>query len=139
MSEVKNDVAAVIASAKPDPTRPVTASDVLSLAGSYRRLAEANKAHTQAVSTLRKGLAVFNQDTDTDALQVEVEVTAKALANALAAERRTIAGLPNGTTAKGGATRQTVVLEFYGAVNRNLAARLSGSDARKINAASFGS
>lgn len=47
--------------------------------------------------------------------------------------------LPRGTNAPGGATPQTVGLQFFNAnLNRNLNKRLTAKDARSLNSRSFG-
>ena len=51
----------------------------------------------------------------------------------------TLKSLPKGTVASGGATPQTVALEFFNRnLNRNLDARITAADAKKINRKSFG-
>jgi hypothetical protein len=46
--------------------------------------------------------------------------------------------MPSGTTASGGATPQTVAMEFYsGALNRNLVKRITASQAKALNKRSF--
>ncbi len=50
-----------------------------------------------------------------------------------------IIALPSGTTAPGGATPQTVALHFFNSgLNRNLKARLSSTEAKRLNKLSFG-
>ena len=50
-----------------------------------------------------------------------------------------LTGLPKGTVAPGGATPQTVGLQFFNAnLNRSLAKRMSAADARDANRRSFG-
>jgi len=48
-------------------------------------------------------------------------------------------GLPSGTVAPGGATPQTVALQFFNRnLNRSLNARLTATEARNLNRRSFG-
>jgi hypothetical protein len=122
----------------PDPNRPATVTDAEMLASVYRRLADARKNHKAAVSALEKGLAVWVEGFDSETLTEAVIETAKAQAEVLIDARDIIESLPLGTVAKGGANRQTVVLQFYGPVNRTLGKRLTPSEAAKINVASFG-
>jgi hypothetical protein len=50
-----------------------------------------------------------------------------------------LSGMPAGTTAPGGATPQTVALQYFNnALNRNLRKRITASDARIVNRRSFG-
>ncbi|MHA2351242.1 MAG: hypothetical protein ACXADL_16620 [Candidatus Thorarchaeota archaeon] len=50
-----------------------------------------------------------------------------------------LSDLPAGTTAPGGATPQTVALQYFNnALNRNLRKRITASDARILNRRSFG-
>lgn len=121
-----------------DPNREATAADAAALGRIYKRLAKAEKDHRTAVADLRKALAVWSADADVTDEELAVEKTSAILTGELISCRRLIADLPKGVTAKGGASRQTVVLQFYGAVNRELGKRLSVGDARKINSASFG-
>lgn len=125
-----------------DPTATVpaaaTANDAVILAVIYRRLAKANKDNRDAINEYRKALATGTEGLDIDGMEQTVLDTGASLTLVLKCERAAIAGLPKNVTAKGGATRQTVVMEFYGQVNRELGKRLGASDARKINAASFG-
>jgi hypothetical protein len=121
-----------------DINRKPTPEDSAMLAAIYRRLNKASKDHSTAISDYRKALAVWSEGLDVSKLEAEVESTSTVLTTALREARAVIAGLPRGTTAKGGANLQTVVMQFYGPVNRELGKRLSASDARKINTASFG-
>lgn len=136
---IQEQVAGVLESAKPDPNRPTTAADVAALIKAWQRLASAVKDHRTALSDLNRSMAVYTEGSDYSGFQLAVEETAKRLTSELLACRIIIDGLPNGVTGPGGkATRQTVVLEFYGPVNRNLKLRLSASDAKAINKAAFG-
>lgn len=139
MNESQVDAAAVLESAKPDPNRPTTAADVATLIKTWQRLHSADKDHKTSVADLRRQMAVWSEESDYSGFQLAAEETAKRLTAELLDCRRIIDGLPNGATGPGGkATRQTIVLEFYGPVNRNLKLRLSSSDAKRINAAAFG-
>lgn len=129
----------VVGLATLDPNRATTPADVAELVRTWRRLSEAEKNHKQATSEYRKALAVWTSDTDVSDMADRVKDTADTLTSELALCRAIIAGLPKGVTGPGGkATRQTVVLQFYGNVNRDLHSRLTASDAKKINTASFG-
>lgn len=118
-------------------TRQATPTDAQLLADIYRALDAASKAHTKAISDHRKALATWDGTTDAPS-DAEVQSTCTELTYALMKGRKAIADLPAGTTAKGGANRQSVVMQFYGPVNRELGKRLTATDARKVNAASFG-
>lgn len=132
-------VAEALAATTLDPKRPATQQDVAMLMQTYQRLASATKRHKDAVSSLQKGLAVWTEGADYSDLQLEVEEAAANLTSELVECRAIIASLPNGVTGRGGkATRQTIVLEFYGAVNRDLNARITASEAKAINKAAFG-
>lgn len=130
--------AAEVLSKAADPNRKPSPEDSATLGKVYRDLARVSKDHTKAISEYRKSLAVWSSDLNVDNLAAEVESTSLALTKALASNRAIIGNLPRGTTAKGGANLQTVVMEFYGPVNRELGKRMTASDARKINTASFG-
>lgn len=136
-----NGVAA-IAPAKPDPKRAATTADAVDLGLIYSRLSTASKRLTKAKADYAKALAVLATGAAANAavndLGEELENAANAYRIALLHERQNIASLPLNTTAKGGANCQTVVFEFYGAVNRELGKRLTASEARRLNAAAFG-
>lgn len=120
-----------------DPNRPATADDAATLGSTYRSLYQGQKAMRQSVKDLAEMLAT-NPEASVDGLIGDVELATTEYANLLKSARLTIQGLPNGTTARGGATRQTVVLQFYGNVNRDLKSRLTSAQASKVNKLSFG-
>lgn len=55
-----------------------------------------------------------------------------------AASRKVVQSLPAGTTAPGGANRQTVVVGLFGRVDERLGKVMDRTDANKVNRASFG-
>lgn len=120
--------------------RQATPTDAQTLAAIYNRLDAASKAHTKAIGDFRKALATWNPEDGVIDMpdDTEVQTTSDELTHTLIKCRREINALPAGTTAKGGANRQSVVMQFYGPVNRELGKRLTAADARKVNAASFG-
>lgn len=129
----------VLDSAKPDPNRPTTQADAIKLGQVYARLANAKKALTTAKGELEKGLAAFDGNGSVEGLMESFQTAADSYATTLVDCRSIINELPNGVTGPGGkANRQTIVLEFYGPVNRNLNVRLSAADAKSLNKAAWG-
>lgn len=121
-----------------DPKRQATKADAEALARAYTTIKAADKAHKTAVREYRQSLAVFSPNMDLTSKGDAVQATGIKLTGVLLEQRRIISMLPVGTTGPGGANRQTLVLEFYGQVNRDLKARISPTDARKINVAAWG-
>lgn len=122
-----------------DPNRAPTRADAIALAEVYHRLIEAEKNLRTATASLNRALAVYSKDGNYGPVLEAVSVAAERYASEKLECRKIIDALPNGTTGPGGkATRQTVVLQFYGQVNRNLNHRLTAADAKRINAAAFG-
>lgn len=118
-----------------DPTRPASVEDAATLGNVWRKLYAQTKITKQAHSEFAKALATnayANVDT------ADLERQSRKLGELLIESRMIIDELPNGTTAKGGATRQTVILQFFGPVNRDLKTRISASEAAKVNKLSFG-
>lgn len=122
-----------------DPNRAPTRADAVALGEVYRRLTEAEKGLRTATADLNRALAVYSKDGNYGPLLEAVSAAAEWYASEKLECRKIIDALPNGTTGPGGkATRQTVVLQFYGQVNRNLNHRLTAAEAKRINAAAFG-
>jgi hypothetical protein len=131
---------AILAQTELDPNRPTTQSDVVALIRIWKRLNEVRTALRDATNNFHKGLAVFTPDDSVGAeLKAALDGATEAYASAMIECRGLIESLPKGVTGPGGqATRQTIVLEFYGAVNRDLRSRLTPADAKRINKAAFG-
>lgn len=129
----------VIEATNLDPNRQPTAKDGAVLGRVWRENSEAHKAARSAEREYLNSMAASGTSPEViDSLRAASERAYAYKAGLFQTNRVVIEGLPLGTTAKGGATRQTVVLEFYGLVNRTLGARLSATDARRINKAAFG-
>lgn len=129
----------VIEATNLDPSRQPTAKDGAVLGRVWRENSEAHKAAKSAEREYLAAMAVSGGSPEViDSLRVAAERAYASKAGLFQRNRVVIEGLPLGTTARGGATRQTVVLEFYGLVNRTLGARLSAADARRVNKAAFG-
>lgn len=113
--------------------RKATKADAVKLAGFYSDLAKTDKALKSLIRTAKESIGQGDTpdlDTITASFKDHLESLVKA--------RSGIAGLPGNTRAEGGATRQSVVMQFLGAVNRDLGPRLTPSTARTLNRASFG-
>jgi len=122
-----------------NPNRPATANDVAILIRAYKTLTAARKADKEASRNLEQSLAVYTEGVDYASLQADAELARQVYTQTLVEQRVVIHNLPKGVTGPGGAsTRQTMILEFYGQVNRDLKARVSPADAKRINKASFG-
>lgn len=116
--------------------RNATKADAQTLATIYGRLYHGEKRMKKAVREAGDawlGTAESRQDAR-DARDEAVAKYDTIMDESWAA----LQALPNGTTAGNGATPQTVGLQFFNRnLNRNLKGRITASDARKINAASF--
>ena len=117
-------------------TEDATPEHAKLLAVVYRRLAAAVKA-VKAAERAIKGAWVGAIDV-TEARQIRfasIEKLDRVMDESWAALR----DLPRGTVAPGGATPQTVGLQFFNAnLNRSLDKRMSTTDARLANRRSFG-
>jgi hypothetical protein len=112
--------------------KKATRTDAETLAQAYVSLSEADKA---VKTTIRKAKETIAQGGDVDHASILAAVEASL--KVWEAGRKTVAGLPDNTRAPGGATRQSVIMETLGAVNRTLGARLTTSEAKALNRASF--
>ncbi len=122
---------------KLDPKRNATAEDVAILGGVWRQLNNLRADLREAQGNLAKGLAVFSEADDHQGLIAEVERVSAIWAASMLNARVALSHLPVGTTAKGGATVQSVVMEFFAPVNRELKARMTASQAKALNKAAF--
>ena len=114
-----------------------TTEDAESLGRVYRRLMKLSKAHKKADRDTTAGWV--DPDAKLSDLRVERDLAQSILDDYMDQAWEIINGIPNGTVASGGATPQTVGLEFFNrSLNRNLGLRLSASAARQINRRSFG-
>lgn len=116
-------------------TRDATAADAKTLAAIYRSLDKVTKAHKKAVREVQQGwlkpAALADLRFIRDEAQLKLD---SAMDDAWAA----LAVLPKGTVAPGGATAQTVGLQFFNRnLNRTLGARITASEARVANKRSF--
>jgi hypothetical protein len=135
------DASAILDGAVLDPKRQATKEDVAKLVDTYHRLLGAEKALQGAKAALDKALATYSERSDDvyQSLAAAVEVAAHSWVETKIECRRVIDGLPNGVTGPGGqGTKQTLVMQFYAPVNRDLKARLTPAEARRINAVAFG-
>lgn len=139
MAKVKESEGQVEPKQGIDPNRPATKEDAEKLGQAWRRLITAYRDFTLAQRNLTDSLRVIDPDADYDALRADAERTTAEWVAARVNARMSVDRLPRGTTGPGGkATRQTVIMEFYGAVNRDLGNRLTPADAKRINRAAWG-
>lgn len=129
-SDMSVKVQGSIASEKP------TANDALNLGIVYGSLSKALKAYKSAErdvsSSWAKGEAAIKS------ARIQRNAALQAMDAVYSESWIILSQFPRGTTAQGGATPQTVALQFFNAnLNRELKARLTGADARRINARSF--
>lgn len=98
----------------------------------YRAVAASRKAATALKAAWSKGLDIVAEARD------ERSKVQSTLDQIMDQSWDALSLLPKGTTAPGGATPQTVALEFFSSnLNRDLKARLTSSQARQINGRSF--
>ena len=115
--------------------RDATADDAKVLGRIYRRLDKSTKAHKKASREVADGWVGH----DIAALREARDVAQMNLDTVMDESWTAINELPKGTCAPGGATRQTVSLQFYNSnLNRSLKLRITASDARQANKRSFG-
>jgi len=120
----------------PMPVQP-TVDDAKMLAIVYKRLSLAAKKLQAANREVKKSWAVSLVAVD-DA-RAERDSAQENLDRIFSDAWQALVNLPSGTTASGGATAQTVALEFFSSnLNRTLKARITPMDARRINSRSFG-
>jgi len=106
------------------------------LAGIYGRLHGAVAASRKASTALKQAWAK-GLDVVADARVIRTGAMQK-LDLIMDESWTALLALPRGTTARGGATPQTVALEYFSSnLNRDLKARITAADARKINGRSF--
>lgn len=112
-----------------------TVEDAKVLARIYGRLADAVKGVKTAERTIR-GAWIGTEDlTESRASRF---ASLEKLDRIMDESWQALHDLPRGTTAQGGATPQTVGLQFFNAnLNRNLNKRLTATDARSLNRRSF--
>lgn len=122
-----------------DPNRKATPEDAIKLGEVYRALAVAERELSRSTRALNDGLRVLDPDLNYDELRENADKAAVEWSRVRVNGRMIVDRLPRGVTGPGGkATRQTVVMEFYGQVNRDLQNRLTPADARRINRAAWG-
>lgn len=98
----------------------------------YRAVAASRKAATALKASWAKGLDVV-----AEARTVRFEAQQK-LDIVMDQSWDALSLLPKGVTASGGATPQTVALEYFSSnLNRDLKARITSAQARQINGRSF--
>lgn len=115
--------------------RDATADDARSLGRLYHLLDAAVKAHKKAVRAVAEGWV----GQDLESLRADRDVAQARLDDIMDSCWESLNGLPNGTVAPGGATPQTVGMQFFNRnLNRSLKARITATDARQANRRSFG-
>lgn len=134
----KTAVDAVIEQTTLDPNRPATKEDALTLGSIWASLTAATRNAKTALRNLQLIQAASGYSLKAvDEYVREFDATQSNLKTVLIDSRNMIESLPAGVTAPGGATRQSVVMEFYGSVTKSLGAHMTVADARRINKASF--
>jgi hypothetical protein len=117
--------------------RDATAQDATILAGLYHRLVRSNKDLRDALKSLGTGWEKGN-DAIIPALRAIRDDAQLSLDVAMDESWDVLTVLPAGTVASGGATPQTIGLEFFNRnLNRGLKNRISAKDAKVINSRSF--
>jgi hypothetical protein len=117
-------------------TQDATAEHAQILGVIFARLAKSLKAR-KAAETAIKGAWIGKADLSQ--LRVDRDAAIETNDRVMDESWGALNDLPNGTVAPGGATPQTVALQFYNSMlNRNLRKRLSATDARNLNRRSFG-
>jgi hypothetical protein len=113
-----------------------TKEDAVTLARIYGRLYHANKAVKTAEREVKQSWG--KSLTSVGDLRIKRDQAVVKLDQIQDDAWVALNALPSGTTAPGGATAQTVALEFFSNnLNRNLKARITPGDAKKINGRSF--
>ncbi len=116
-------------------TRDATRDDSRTLQRVHYTLTLRSKALKSATRAVSAGWV----DGDVDGLRLKREDAQLAFDGAMDEGWAALAALPNGTVAPGGATPQTVGLEFFNRnLNRNLKGRITATEAKRINRISFG-
>jgi len=115
-------------------TRDATADDAAVLGVVYARLAKREREMKAATRKVTDGWIKG----DLADLRASRDAAVAAFDAALDEAWEVLRGLPAGTVAPGGATPQTVALQFFNRnLNRSLNARLTATEARNINKRSF--
>jgi len=115
-------------------TRDATADDAVVLGVVFDRLAKREREMKAATRKVTDGWIKG----DLADLRASRDATVAAFDAALDEAWEVLRGLPAGTVAPGGATPQTVALQFFNRnLNRSLNARLTATEARNINKRSF--
>lgn len=137
--EATNTVAGGLVSTKPKADKPkATKDDAAKLANCYLRLKKSAKNMRDA----SKAMSDLWLSDDPSAAHADC---VKAYTTVIAFEEherlevwKVLKSLPPNTVAPGGATPQTVALEYFNrGLNRNLSARLTAAEAKRINKVSF--
>lgn len=117
-----------------NPALP-TVDHAITLGRVYVRLAESQKAVKAADRGVKASWVNGNPE---DAVIAQTDAR-ESFSVVLLESWSILLSLPRGTTARGGATPQSVALHFFsGNANRDLKARMTPADARRINKVSFG-
>ena len=115
--------------------RDATADDAKALGRIYRNLDKTTKAYKKASRAVADGWV----GGDIQDLRHARDESQMLLDQVMDESWEAINALPSGTSAPGGANRQTVSLQFYNRnLNRNLKLRITATDARQANKRSFG-
>ena len=119
--------------------RDAAKTDAQTLGTAYGSLVRADKALRSANQDIKKAWLAGDVEVAMTVARTRRSRMVAAFDSALDAAWAVLIGLPSGTTAPGGATPQTVALHFFNSgLNRNLKARLSSTEAKRLNKLSFG-
>lgn len=130
-------VAVLTDKAVPDQATPEHAEQL----GELRTaLVDAQKLAVKTLKTYREYVAIggnINNVAEVEDLRTKAERANSAYLIKLAETRADIDELPTNTRARGGANRQSVVVECFGRVDINLGKVMSPQDAAKMNKAAW--
>ncbi len=131
MTEIANAPAVTVTD-----NRDASADDAKCLARIFHLVSDAIKKHKKAVNAVKEGWLDMER---MPALRLKRDDAQYDMDETMDSCWEGLCQLPSGTAAIGGATRQTVALQLFNrSVNRNLQARITGTEARDLNRRSFG-